>query len=181
MKILLTLILSTWWTVANVPSPMQKVLVLAYRRLDRTPIARHVGDGDEEMKEIQRVHLTGSFTLKIQNDALIGLLSADFKETPTGRGKNNIDGTEFVVETSYMIYQPEVEWKIVKYRILYDKQETSFLDYRGRDWQQSEGIVNGPLTAIDWVGDTGSDQDEIQGCYIVSYLRRIEVTIEKKP
>ena len=157
---------------------------LNYRKLNRTPVAQHTGDGDEELKAFYKVHLTGHFTLAIRNGILFGDVYANFKEIDPGPNHKyrGTDNTEFIINYSYPVYQPKPGFEVRDFKILYGTQTTSDFDFMGRDWEQDDAILSGPLTAMHWVGDTGDKggQDQIFGCYIEPYLKRIDVLVQEK-
>lgn len=147
--------------------------------LDRTPMARHVGEGDEELKRFATTHLTGSFIISIQNGKLLGKMNANFKETFIRPG-NKVDDTEFVVEHTYILCEPKAGFKVTSYKILYDGSPVSEFDSWQRAMREQDDVPNnGPLGAITWVGDTDCDQDQICGCFILPHLKKILITIER--
>jgi len=161
----------------------EEIVHLNYTKLIRTSRAQWVGGKDEELKAFYKVHLTGHFTLAIRNGILFGDIYANFKEVDPGPNHQHrgTDNTEFVVNESYPIYQKK-GYKVVDFKILYGTNLTSSFDFMGRNWTQNEAILTGPLTAIHWVGDTGDKggQDQMGGCYIEPYLKRIDILIEKE-
>lgn len=160
----------------------KELVHLKYRKIERTgKKAQWVGGKDEELRAVYKVHLTGHFTLAIRNGILFGDTYANFKEFNPGPNHKytGTDNTEFAIEESHIIYQ-KAGYKVIDFKILFGTNVTSYFDFKGRNWEQNDIILNGPLTAIHWVGDTDSDQDQINGCFIEPYLKRIDVLIEKE-
>jgi len=167
----------------RIDNPKIETISLGYHALSPTQQARHIGGKDEELRAPYKVHLHASFTLGLVNGTLVGIISADFKEEDPGPGHKyrGTDNTEFAINQQYEIYRPQPGYKIIEYKILYDKEHTSSFDCWGREnFGTYEDICEfGPLSAITWIGDTGRDQDQIEGCVITPYLRRMEIKVEK--
>lgn len=155
----------------------KETIRLHYQWLGRSNIAQHVGSGDEELKEPQRVRLTGTFTLKIEGGNLVGELFANFKEMDIGGGRGT-DNTEFISRTNYLVFAKK-GYKVVDFRILYDVHTTSSFNFMGRGYEQDDVPNGGPVLSINWKGDTGIERDQIHGCVVTPRLKRIDVTIEE--
>lgn len=156
------------------PSPAVKFIELKRQVLERTSQARHVGGGDEELKRFSSTHLFGSFTLGLQNDStLVGNISATIKEEQD-------NWTQFSIQHTYNIYKAPPGYKIEGFRIADGAGYTSSFDKFQSNWETSEYVPDGPLSAYDWAGDSGRTQDQLEGCWIRPHLKAIIVRIIKK-
>lgn len=160
--------------VPPTPASTLKLQEIQPQVLARTPMAAHVGDGDEELKRFPTTHVFGSFTLGLENETtLVGNLSATIKEEQS-------DWTEFRLSGKYTLFSAPEGYRIVGFKISDGSAYTSNFDKRQSDWVMTEHVSDGPLDAFEWAGDTGRNQDQIEGCWIKPHLKAIKVIMEKK-
>ena len=156
------------------PTSTLKFHELKPQNLERTPQATKVGDGDEELKRFSSTHLFGSFSLGLENESsLVGVISATIKEEQG-------DWTEFRLGKTYKIFTAPDGYRIIGFKIKDESGYTSSFDKYQSNWTMTEYVATGPLNALDWSGDTGRDQDQLEGCWVIPHLKGIIVIMDKK-
>lgn len=130
--------------------------------------------GDEELAGPDKTMLfRTSFALTYDSSHVSGYLQATIAE-PKG------DLTTFVIEHVYPIFTASNGFKIIGVSIPGNKKlQINFDDWQRGFGGQEKTIGEGPLKKIFWIGDTGSDQDQINGCRIKPFLNDIKITLSK--
>ncbi|HEV8511679.1 MAG TPA: serine protease [Cyclobacteriaceae bacterium] len=153
----------------------EKIDIIDERNLERAKNASKIGSGDNELKAFSTTHLTGNFELLLQNGRtkLIGELNADIKEEAR-------DQTAFRIKKIYEIYGAPQGYRINRFEIE-DAIETKIeLDFYQKSWHTTESFTRGPLIQMAWQGDSGKEDDRIDGCWIEPKLRKIKVYLERE-
>ncbi len=157
------------------PSHEFKVERVQRRELGKTSPARWVGGGDEELKRFETTELSGTFNLGVDGNKLVGNIYATIVEKIS-------DFTSFEIKQSYLLYTAPEGWKIVGYGIENESFGSSFTNFgpiRQSSWESSPLYSNGPVQYYTWQGDSGRDQDQLEGCWIKPTLKDIVVLLEK--
>lgn len=163
-------------TIPATVSRELKVEKVPVKQLPQTSQARWTGGGDEELKRFETTELAGSFYLGINGRKLTGNIFATIKEVIS-------DFTSFEIRTSYDLYEAPEGWRIVGYGIStepYGSSVTNFGPLRQGNWESYPLYTEGPLAFYTWQGDSGSKQDQLEGCWIRCTLKDIVVLLEKE-
>ncbi len=158
-------------------TPTREYIVERIRKseLPRTPGARWLGGGDEELKRFETTELSGTFNLGVEGSKLVGNILA----TITEKVNNH---TNFEIKHTYQLYTAPAGWRIVGYGVEnepFGSSMTALGPVRQSGWVSSPLFTTGPLQSYVWQGDSGRDQDQIEGCWIKPTLKEIVVLLEK--
>lgn len=157
------------------PTRQYKVERIATRTLPRSSTARWISGGDEELKRFETTEFSGTFNLGIDGRNLTGNVMATYVE----KVSNN---TAFETKQSFTLYTAPEGWRIAGYGIEnepYGSSTSNFGPLIQSSWVSPPLYTSGPVQYFVWQGDTGRDQDEIDGCWIQVALKDIVVLLEK--
>jgi hypothetical protein len=152
-----------------------KVEKISTRDLPQTSQSRWIAGGDEELHRFSTTELSGTFNLGIDGNKLLGNVYATYVE----KISNN---TAFETKHSYLLYTAPNGWRIAGYGIEnepFGSSMTNFGPIRQSEWISQKLFTNGPVQYYQWQGDSGRDQDQLEGCWIKPYLKDIVILLEK--
>jgi hypothetical protein len=81
-----------------------------------------------------------------------------------------------------LLYTAPDGWRIAGYGIEnepFGSSITNFGPIRQSSWISQPLYSNGPVQFFIWQGDSGRDQDQLEGCWIKPTLKDIVVLLEK--
>lgn len=138
----------------------------------RTVKATKLGGGDSELKRWGTTQLDGNATLVIVNNSLKLNVDATVAELVK-------DNTAFKIKDLITLYTPQPGRVIAGYNIDITPSTILPLSSVQADWVTSVPASNIAF-AYSWQGDTGKDDDSIDGCWIVFDLKPITVLLKKQ-